>query len=57
MKNAPILQVVVKDQCKRHKPFTGGYLQHIDYMETKIRHGAKQRQCKKCGYWFFKSEY
>jgi hypothetical protein len=60
MNNQPIInvsQAYQKDQCQRHNPFKGSYLQHIDYVEAKIKHGAKQKQCKKCGYWFFKSEY
>jgi hypothetical protein len=52
-----ILDVRVKEPCERHKPFKGGYFAYVDFMETKIKHGAKQKQCKKCGYWFFKSEY
>lgn len=51
-----ILNTRAKEMCKKHKPFKGGYMQHTDYAERKIKHGAKQHQCKECGYWFFKSE-
>lgn len=43
--------------CKKHKPFKGSYLEHQEYAEKKLSHGAKQQQCKKCKYWFFKNEY
>jgi hypothetical protein len=56
-KQDELLTSVLSDPCKRHNPFQGGYIEHIEYMEEKIKHGAKQRRCPKCGYWYYKSEY
>jgi hypothetical protein len=49
--------VPIKEKCKRHKSFNGSYMQQVGFIEAKERRKAKQIQCKKCGYWFFKSEY
>lgn len=45
------------EPCKRHKPFNGGYLEHMEWMEVKTKRGAKQKQCPKCGHYYFKCEY
>jgi hypothetical protein len=52
-----ILNVRAKEMCEKHKPFKGGYMAHMAFMEEKEKHGAKQKQCKDCGYWYYKSEY
>ena len=43
--------------CKRHNPHKLGYMQWVDWVENKIKRGAKQKQCPKCGRWYFKCEY
>ncbi len=43
--------------CDRHKPKELVYLQWFEWAEMKTRRGAKQRQCPKCGRWYFKEEY
>ena len=45
--------------CDRHKPKSEqvGYLKWYEWAEQKKKHGAKQRQCPKCGRWYFKEEY
>lgn len=43
--------------CLKHKSNNMRYLQWHEWAEMKIKHGAKQKQCPKCGRWFFKSEY
>jgi hypothetical protein len=47
---------VKSEPCKSHNLFSGGYMAHMAFMEEKTKHGAKQKQCKVCGYWLFKSE-
>lgn len=47
---------IKSEPCKTHKPYKGGYMDHMAWMEEKIKHGAKQSQCKVCGYWLFKCE-
>lgn len=43
--------------CLRHKTKNMGYLQWHDWAEKKIKRGEKQKQCPKCGRWYFRSEY
>ena len=52
-----LLAQIKSEPCKRHKPFEGSYLQHQDYMEQKVKRGAKQYRCNKCGYWYFSNEF
>lgn len=55
----PILRIgaVSSSACVRHKTNNMGYLQWHDWAEKKIKRGAKQKQCPKCGRWYFRSEY
>jgi hypothetical protein len=57
MEQDRILCSLESEPCKKHRPFKGGYLEHQEYMEQKIKHGARQKRCNKCGYWLFKSEF
>jgi hypothetical protein len=43
--------------CPRHKPKKLGYLQWHDWAEKKVKRGAKQKQCPKCGRWYFREEF
>jgi hypothetical protein len=50
------MEEALKQPCKRHKVKKMNYLEYSDYLENKIKHGAKQKQCKKCKKYFFKDE-
>lgn len=45
-----------KNKPCKHNPVKLGYLAHQEWAEKKIKHGAKQTQCPKCGLWLFKCE-
>jgi len=43
--------------CEDHKdPFVFRH-QYDDWAELKVKKGHKQKQCDRCGYFFFKCEY
>lgn len=46
-----------KQACKEHRPKQLGYLQWIDYAECQVKKGIVQRECPKCGRWYFPEEY
>lgn len=48
---------VIGSACSRHKPKQLGYLQWYYWAEQKIKRGAKQKQCPKCGRWYFREEF
>lgn len=48
---------VIGSACSRHKPKQLGYLQWFDWAEKKTKRGAKQKQCPKCGRWYFQEEF
>ena len=52
-----ILGAVSGSACSRHKTNNMSYLQWHEWAENKIKRGAKQKQCPKCGRWYFRSEY
>jgi hypothetical protein len=43
--------------CKRHKPKKLGYVAWHEWAEKKYKQGKEQKQCDKCGRWYFKSEF
>jgi len=45
------------DACSRHTPKLLAYLQWHDWADNKIKRGAKQKQCLKCGKWYFREEF
>jgi hypothetical protein len=51
------LGAIIGSACSRHKPKRLGYLQWVDYAEDKTKRGAKQKQCPKCGRWYFGEEF
>jgi hypothetical protein len=52
-----LVAAVIGSACSRHKPKQLTYLQWHDWAENKTKRGAKQKQCPKCGRWYFRSEY
>jgi hypothetical protein len=50
-------EMVIGSACPRHKPKQLGYLQWHDWVEQKTKRGAKQKQCPKCGRWYFREEF
>ena len=52
-----ILGAISDSACLRHKTNNMSYLQRYEWAENKIKRGAKQKQCPKCGRWYFRSEY
>lgn len=42
------------ERCQNHKPHTMSYIQFQSFAE---RTKEKQKQCIRCGYWFFDSEF
>jgi len=43
--------------CEDHQDTTMTYMKHLDWAELKVKKGHKQKQCDRCGYFFFKCEY
>lgn len=43
--------------CPSHKPKKIDWLKWYYWAEQKIKQGAKQIQCPKCGRWYFKEEF
>ena len=54
---ACFLGAVIGSACSRHKPKQLGYLGWHDWAEQKTKRGAKQKQCPKCGRWYFREEF
>jgi hypothetical protein len=52
-----LVGAVIGSACSRHKPKQLGYLQLFDWAENKIKRGAKQKQCTKCGRCYFREEF
>ena len=52
-----LVGAVISSACSRHKPKQLGYLQWHDWAEQKTKRGAKQKQCPKCGRWYFREEF
>jgi hypothetical protein len=52
-----LVGAVIGSACSRHKPKDLGYLQWCDWVELKTKRGAKQKQCLKCGRWYFREEF
>ena len=46
----------VKSKCN-HNRFKGTMLAWYSWIEKKIKHRAKQKQCTNCKLWLFKEEY
>jgi len=51
-----LVGAVMGSACSRHKPKQLGYLQWHYWAEQKTKRGAKQKQCPKCGRWYFREE-
>lgn len=45
------------DPCEDHQEPNMTRLQYEDWAELKLKKGHKQKQCDRCGYFFFKCEY
>jgi hypothetical protein len=45
------------EPCDTHKQNNMGYVERQEWAERKIKQGHKERQCTKCGYWFFKCDF
>ena len=43
--------------CSTHKTNNLSYLQWQHWAEQKTKQGAKQKQCQKCGRWYFREEF
>jgi hypothetical protein len=43
--------------CSRHNSKEFSYLYWDYWAEQKTKQGEKQKQCKKCGYWYFRDEF
>ena len=43
--------------CSGHNTKELGYLQWHNLAERKIKRGAKQKECLKCGRWYFRDEF
>jgi len=52
-----LVGAVIGSACSRHEPKQLGYLQWHDWAYKKIKGGAKQKQCQKCGRWYFREEF
>jgi hypothetical protein len=52
-----LVGAVIGSACSRHKPKQLDYLQWHDWAEQKTKQGAKQKQCQKCGRWYFRDEF
>jgi hypothetical protein len=52
-----LVGAVIGSACSKHKPKQLGYLQWHDWAEQKTKRGAKQKQCPKCGRWYFQEEF
>jgi hypothetical protein len=48
---------ITNGACLNHKPKQLAYLQWQDWAENKVKRGAKQKQCAKCGKWYFREEF
>jgi hypothetical protein len=48
---------VIGIACSRHKPKLLGHLQWFDWVDKKKKRGAMQKQCPKCGRWYFREEF
>lgn len=46
----------MKPKPCNHKPMKLSYLAWHEWVDKKVRRGAKQTQCPKCGLWLFKCE-
>jgi len=46
-----------REACAKHKPVQLGYLQWLEWADSKIKLGEKQRQCPVCGRWYFEEEF
>lgn len=48
----------VGDMCSSHTPhFEDSYIKHYEWAESQAKKGLQQKQCDKCKYWFFPSEF
>lgn len=56
-KPAFLVGAVIGSACSKHKPKQLGYLKWHDWAEQKIKRGAMQKQCPKCGRWYFREEF
>jgi len=57
-KSTPIVNVpLLVSACSIHNPKQLGYLQWHNLAEQKIKRGAKQKECPKCGRWYFQDEF
>lgn len=54
-KNKSVVRLSEK-ACDNHKPNELDYLAWQDWADQKIKLGQKQKQCVKCGRWYFESE-
>jgi hypothetical protein len=43
--------------CSTHKKEKMAYLEWFRYADAKTKAGETQKQCKKCGRWYFKNEF
>jgi hypothetical protein len=43
--------------CKRHKPKQLEYVAWHEWANKMYKQGREQKQCDKCGRWYFKSEF
>jgi alkylated DNA repair dioxygenase AlkB len=45
--------------CPKHKPMSNkmNYVEHLDWIDNKIKRGHKQYQCPQCGKWLFRCEF
>lgn len=51
------VRTVVQESCPTHKPYDISYQAfHEDALERTER-GEVQKQCPKCGFWFWADEY
>ena len=48
---------ITKEPCSNHNPIKLGYLEWQDWAENKTKQGEKQKQCTKCGRWYFNEEF
>ena len=46
----------IKPMCSTHKPIYPDDRSTESWAKLRLLHGIKQKQCKVCGYWFFKDE-
>ena len=52
-----LVGAVIGSACSRHNPKQLTYLQWHDWADKKTKRGAKQKQCPKCGRWYFREEF